>query len=149
MRITTWAEYGLIVSVHLAKRVGEAAVSARDVAEIEGLPADYVEQILLKLRRAGLVNSVRGAKGGYFLARRPAAVTVRDVIEATENRTFEVNCDLRQVDPERCAPGGDCTIRPVWRAVQRQVDELLGSVSLEDLTGPEAEVEEALAAAVR
>lgn len=124
-------------------------MSARDVAEIEGLPADYVEQILLKLRRAGLVNSVRGAKGGYFLARQPAAVSVRDVIEATEDRTFEVNCDLRQVDPERCRAGSECTIRPVWRAVERQVDELLGSVSLEDLTRPEAEVEEMLAAAVR
>ena len=66
MRVTTWAEYGLIVSLHLAKDGGETPTPARDLAERECLPADYVEQILLKLRRAGLVQSVRGAKGGYF-----------------------------------------------------------------------------------
>jgi Rrf2 family protein len=146
VRITTWAEYGLIVSVHLARRAGEKAVSARDVAEYEGLPADYVEQILLKLRRAGLVASVRGAKGGYLLAREPGAVSVKDVIEATEDHTFEVNCDVRKVDEERCAPGSGCSIRPLWRELQRRIDDLLESVSLEDLKGRETEVEEIVSA---
>ena len=82
MRVTTWAEYGLIVSLHLAKDGSDAPTPARDLAEREGLPADYVEQILLKLRRAGLVRSVRGAKGGYFLARDPNTVSVKDVMEA-------------------------------------------------------------------
>jgi Rrf2 family protein len=146
MRITTWAEYGMIVSVHLARRVGAAAVSARDVAECEGLPADYVEQILLKLRRAGLVSSVRGAKGGYLLARDPSEVSVRDVVEATEERTFEVNCDARQVSEDRCAPGAGCSIRPVWRALQRRIDDLLESVTLGDLLGQETDVEEIMSA---
>jgi Rrf2 family iron-sulfur cluster assembly transcriptional regulator len=71
MRITTWTEYSLIISLHLAKRgaTGGGPVAAREIAETERLPGDYVEQILLRLRRAGLVESVRGAKGGYFLAR--------------------------------------------------------------------------------
>src|SRR5947209_20508945 len=82
MRGTTWAEYGLIVSVNLAKRAGQGPagrggpVAARELAEQEKLPHDYVEQILLRLRRAGLVDSVRGAKGGYHLAREPQAITV-------------------------------------------------------------------------
>src|ERR1043166_6885593 len=64
MRVTTWAEYGLIVSIHLAKRSGQGPVAARELSEQERLPHDYVEQILLRLRRAGLVESVRGAQGG-------------------------------------------------------------------------------------
>jgi Rrf2 family protein len=130
-----------MVSLHLAKDGGDSPTPARDLAEREGLPADYVEQILLKLRRAGLVRSVRGAKGGYFLARDPESVTVKDVMEAAENRTFEVYCDAHRVNVTRCGPAGDCSIRPVWRELQRRVDELLSSVSLADLMGEESEVE--------
>ena len=65
MRITTWAEYGVICALHLARRTDEGPVTGRDIAARERLPGDYVEQILLRLRRAGIVQSTRGAKGGY------------------------------------------------------------------------------------
>ncbi len=133
MRVTTWAEYGLIVSLHLAKRSGQGPTPARELAEREHLPHDYVEQILLRLRRAGVVESMRGAKGGYFLARQPAAVTVRDVIEASEGVTFEVPCDVHPVNAERCRPEGSCGIRPVWRLLEQRINETLSSVSLGDL----------------
>jgi Rrf2 family protein len=135
MRVTTWTEYSLIISIHLAKRGrgGHGPVAARELADSERLPADYVEQILLRLRRAGLVESVRGAKGGYFLAREPATISVRDVMTASEHQTFEVNCDSHPVDAERCSPGSTCSIRPVWHALQQRVDELLASISLPDL----------------
>lgn len=140
MRITTWAEYGLIVSVHLAKRAGEGPVAARDMAEKERLPADYVEQILLRLRRAGIVESVRGARGGYLLARPAEDVSVKDVLDASEHGTFEVNCDRHQVDAARCAPGASCAIRPVWRLLHQKIDEVLGAVRLSDLLHEEDEV---------
>ena len=73
MRITTWAEYGLICALHLARRAGTGPVTGRDVATREKLPADYVEQILLRMRRAGIVSSTRGARGGYTLSRDAAA----------------------------------------------------------------------------
>ena len=147
MRITTWAEYGLIVSLHLARQGNGRPRPARDVAEQEGLPPDYVEQILLKLRRAGLVRSVRGARGGYLLARAPEAVTVKDVIEAAEHRTFEVNCEAYPVNAVRCQADGSCGIRPMWRALQRRIDEFLEVVSLADLSADESQVEELLAGA--
>ena len=68
MRITTLAEYGVICALHLARRTTEGPVTGRDVAARERLPVDYVEQILLRLRRAGIVTSTRGARGGYALA---------------------------------------------------------------------------------
>jgi Rrf2 family protein len=141
VRVTTWAEYGLIVALHLAKRRDQGTLPARDIAEAEGLPIDYVEQILLKLRRAGLVTSTRGAHGGYLLARIPAEISVKDVIEAAEHHTFEVNCDVRPIDPTRCSPTTSCSIRPVWRALQQRIDDLLDSVSLAELLHQEVEVE--------
>jgi Rrf2 family transcriptional regulator, iron-sulfur cluster assembly transcription factor len=140
VRVTTWAEYGLLVSVALAKRAGEGPVAARELAEQERLPHDFVEQILLRLRRAGLIDSVRGARGGYFLAREPAAVSVQEVIEAAEHVTFEVNCDLHPVDAQRCSPDASCSLRPVWRMLEQRINELLANVSLADLLREEPQV---------
>ena len=99
-------------------------------------------RILLRLRRAGLVESVRGAKGGYYLAKEPAQISVRDVMTASEHQTFEMNCEHHPVDAERCSPGSSCTIRPVWQALQDRVDDLLGSISLADLLKDQGEVQE-------
>jgi Rrf2 family protein len=140
MRVTTWAEYGLIVSLHLARRAGQGPVAARELSDHERLPHDYVEQILLRMRRAGIVDSVRGAKGGYLLAREPQAVSVKDVIEASEHVTFEVNCELHPVDPARCSPDASCSIRPVWRLLERRINELLSGITLADLMHQEAQV---------
>jgi len=133
MRITTWAEYGLICSLHLARRHGEGPVTGRDIATRERLPTDYVEQILLRLRRAGIVNSTRGAKGGYVLARVPMELTVRDVISASEHGTFDLHCVSHPVAEERCAESQNCSIRPVWLMLQQRIDEALDSVRLSDL----------------
>ncbi len=144
MRVTTWTEYSLIISLHLAKRGRSAIapVAARELADFERLPADYVEQILLRLRRAGLVESVRGARGGYFLAKEPSAISVRDVMAASEHQTFEINCETHPVDSERCSPASTCSIRPVWHALQRRVDDLLAGISLADLMKEEPQVQE-------
>jgi Rrf2 family protein len=140
MRVTTWAEYGLLVSLHLARRVGQGPVAAREMAEKEKLPADYVEQILLRLRRAGLVESVRGARGGYLLSRQPSELTVKDVLDASEHGTFEVNCECHRVDSERCTTENSCAIRPVWQLLQQRIDETLGAIHLSDLLHEESEV---------
>ena len=140
MRVTTWAEYGLIVSIHLARRAGQGPVAARELSGHERLPHDYVEQILLRMRRAGIVDSVRGAKGGYLLAREPQAVSVKDVIEASEHVTFEVNCDVHRVDADRCDPSTACSIRPVWRLLERRINDLLAGITLADLLHAEPEV---------
>jgi len=121
---------------------------ARELADAERLPPDYVEQILLRLRRAGLVESVRGAKGGYFLGRDPGQITVRDVMTASERQTFEVNCETHPVHADRCNPTSTCSIRPVWQALQRRVDDLLSSVTLADLMKDEAQVQELISLGV-
>ena len=133
MRITTWAEYGLICALHLAKRRDDGPVTGRDIAAREKLPADYVEQIMLRLRRAGLVQSTRGARGGYVLARTPEEISVRDVINASELATFDLHCVSHPVDEDRCDAAHECSIRPVWMLLQQKIDGVLEGVRLSDL----------------
>ncbi len=140
MRITTWAEYGVICALHLAKRSEDGAVNGREIAAREGLPADYVEQILLRLRRAGIVTSTRGARGGYALTRPAAEITVREIIAAAELVTFDLHCETHPVDEVRCSSAHECSIRPVWMMLQRRIDEVLDGVFLADLLQTEPAV---------
>lgn len=142
MRITTWAEYGLICSLHLARRASEGPVTGRDVAAKERLPADYVEQILLRLRRADIVKSTRGARGGYVLARPAGEITVRQIIQASELATFELHCISHPVEEERCSESHNCSIRPVWQMLQQRIDDVLEGVRLSDLLHEESVVRE-------
>lgn len=144
MRVSAWTEYSLIIVLHLARRGLESGlpVAARELAEFEKLPPDYVEQIMLRLRRAGVVRSVRGARGGYLLAREPADISVRNVMEASDHQTFEINCESRPVHEDRCGAGSTCSIRPVWHALQQRIDDLLDSITLADLLQEEDAVQE-------
>jgi Rrf2 family protein len=142
VRITTQAEYGLICALHLARRIDDGPVTGREIAAQERLPGDYVEQIMLKLRRAAIVKSTRGAHGGYALARRPDEISVHDVISAAEHSTFEVHYTSHPVEEARCSSSHDCSIRPVWMLLQRRIDDVLQSVRLSDLLMQESQVRE-------
>ena len=132
MRITTWAEYGVICALHLAKRTELGPVNGREIARIERLPGDYVEQILLRLRRAGVITSTRGARGGYVLARPAAEISIRDVIHASELETFDLHCVSHPIEEDRCSASHNCSIRPVWVMLQQKIDDVLQSVTLAD-----------------
>jgi Rrf2 family iron-sulfur cluster assembly transcriptional regulator len=140
VRITTLAEYGVICALHLARRASQGPVTGRDIAARERLPVDYVEQILLRLRRAGLVQSTRGARGGYAIARPPEEISVRDVIAASELTTFDLHCVSHPVEEERCSAAHACSIRPVWMLLQQRIDDVLAGVKLSDLLHEESEV---------
>ena len=140
VRITTWAEYGLISALHLARRQGDGPVTGRAIAEGESLPTDYVEQILLRLRRAGIVGSTRGARGGYMLARPATEITVKDVVAASELQTFDMHCTSSPLNEHRCADSTSCSIRPVWALLQTKIDEVLDGIRLADLLGDEQTV---------
>ncbi len=115
-------------------------MTGRDIAAREQLPADYVEQILLRLRRAGIVTSTRGARGGYVLARPAEEITVRQIIQASELATFELHCVSNPVEEARCSEAHNCSIRPVWQLLQQRIDDVLEGVRLADLLAEEGEV---------
>ena len=119
--------------MHLAKRAAEGPITGREISERERLPGDYVEQILLRLRRADVVHSTRGAHGGYVLARAPELISIREIIAASELTTFDLHCITHPVEEARCAESSNCSIRPVWVLLQRKIDDVLESVHLGDL----------------
>lgn len=130
----------MICALNLARRYGGGPVTGREIANYERLPADYVEQILLRMRRAGIVTSIRGANGGYELARHPGDISVRQVVAASEHTTFDIRCLTHPVAEDRCADSSNCSIRPVWMMLQRRIDDALESVHLADLLQDEPAV---------
>jgi Rrf2 family protein len=140
VRITTLAEYGVICALHLAKRATEGPVTGREIAAREQLPVDYVEQILLRLRRADIVRSTRGARGGYELARDAGSISIRAVIAASETTTFDLHCVSHPVGEERCSSSHTCSIRPVWQLLQQKIDDVLEGIRLSDLLHDESQV---------
>jgi len=135
VRITTWAEYGLICALHLAKRAGEGPITGREIAAGERLPADYVEQILLRLRRAGLVTSTRGARGGYSLTRDPGDIRMSEVLRALEGPIVPMVC--ANEDPIHaldCGRTGFCNVNLMWVRVREAIVSTLESLTLADVS---------------
>src|SRR5215212_11909286 len=92
MMFSTKAEYGVRVMAHLAKRDDDAPVSLGSIAEAEGLPLAYLEHLVQRLRREGLVESRRGARGGYSLSRPAETITMAEVVRALEGEIAPIEC---------------------------------------------------------
>ena len=142
MMFSTRAEYGVRVMAHLARREDDSPVSLGSIAEAEGLPLAYLEHLAQRLRRAGLVESRRGARGGYSLARAADEVTMAEVVEALEGVIAPIECITASPDGALvCAregePGHDpCPTKLLWTRVQGSIVRTLGDLTLADLVLP-------------
>ncbi len=130
MRITSSIEYATRLMVALAAEHGGAPVPAERLAESDNIPADYVSQILAKLRRAGLVTSHRGSAGGYALSRKPAEITLAQVVRAVDGEIFEEVCGRYEAGTKDCRHQGKCSISPVWTKLGDLVTGYFESVTL-------------------
>ncbi|AEB12127.1 RrF2 family transcriptional regulator [Marinithermus hydrothermalis] len=129
MWVSTKAQYGLRALVEIGLR-GPGPVPLKDVAEAQEISQHYLEQIAAALRRAGFIRSVRGAKGGYRLARSPENITALEVVEAMEGSLAPVSC---LEDPESCWQVGHCSTENLWKRVDAAMREVLGKTTLRDL----------------
>ena len=98
MMFSTKAEYGVRVMAHLAATATASAISLASIAEAEGLPLAYLEHLVQRLRRAELVESRRGAHGGYTLARTPEDITMAEVVQALEGEIAPIECITADAD---------------------------------------------------
>ena len=98
MMFSTKSEYGVRVLVELARRGSEEPVPLTEIAEYEGLPLAYLEHLVARLRRAGLIDSRRGAHGGYRLAREASEITMSEVVEALEGSIAPIECISSEPD---------------------------------------------------
>jgi Rrf2 family transcriptional regulator, cysteine metabolism repressor len=147
MMFSTKAEYGVRVMVELARRAGEDRaggdpISLAEIAEHDGLPLAYLEHLVARLRKAGLVDSRRGSRGGYMLARSPVEITMAEVVEALEGSIAPIECISeasdgtivcsRESDPEHA-----CPTKLLWTKVRYAIVRTLQETTLADLVlGP-------------
>lgn len=133
LHVSERAHYGLRAMTELAKAYGQGRLSLAEIAQVERLPAGYLEQLAMPLRHAGLIEGKRGPHGGYELAKPPAEVTVGAVVRALEGPVVPVECLSVEYVPDSCVRESVCLSRSVWQLVKESVDHVLDSVTLADL----------------
>lgn len=138
MRITKQEEYGLRCILQLAQTEPKVPMPVEEIALKEGLSVDYVTKLLIMLRRKGLVQSVRGMRGGYVLARSPEKISVGEVLYAL-GWTFidEEICQHYPGKLSECIHLKGCGIRPIWVSVAKIVYDVMNRTSLASLTQEE------------
>jgi Rrf2 family transcriptional regulator, cysteine metabolism repressor len=136
MRLSTKGRYGTRIMVRLAMLAGRGPSTKQEIAESEGISADYVEQLLTKLRAAGLVESRRGVRGGFVLARDPAQITVADVLAATEGPIRIAPCQER-----RCKRASACATQSVWNEATTALNAVFRARTVQALAQQVADLE--------
>ena len=153
MLFSTKAEYGVRLMVELGRRAGDGSAQAEPVAlaavaQAETLPLSYLEHLVAKLRQAGLVTSVRGAHGGYRLAKPASEILMLDVVEALEGPITPMECfDVDREGRVLCSHESDgdraCATKLLWTRVQGGVTKALAGTTLAELVefagGPKVE----------
>lgn len=137
MKLSTKGRYATRIMVYLAMQQQGVPCRKQEIAEAEGISADYVEQILIRLKAAGLVTSHRGARGGFSLTRPPAEVTVEEVLQATEGPVMLVACR-----DEGCQRETICVTRNIWRAAEAALSEVFSGTVIAELAKQAHEMQE-------
>ena len=114
----------------LAKRFNEGPVRIGDIAEREGISVKYLEQLIIPLKQANFIKSVRGPKGGHMLTRPPEDITVGEVVKALEGG---MNFTVCVGDPDQCERSPDCVTRDIWEAASKAMYDKLDSMTLAGL----------------
>jgi Rrf2 family protein len=136
MRVSTRGRYGLRAMLELARSFGDAPVVMADLAQREGLSRKYLHTLLTGLKAAGLARSVRGAGGGFVLARDPSEIKLKEILHALEGSLCLVDC----VEDERtCDRANGCTARGVWQELSGAIENVLEDLTLADVIATERE----------
>jgi Rrf2 family cysteine metabolism transcriptional repressor len=130
MKLSTKGRYAMRAMLDLAKHYGEGPVLLKDVARREDISERYLEHLFLSLKAAGLVNSVRGAHGGFALSRPPGDIKLMEIMLVCEGQMSLVEC---VTDPDMCSRSPRCATRDVWTELKNAMEKVLDSQTLEDL----------------
>lgn len=136
LKLTKKADYGLIAMRHLAQRADVGACSAKDLADIYGMPQEALAKILQRLTKAGFLLSQYGMNGGYTLARDPRTITAFEVIRAIDGPLFITSCSTTVGG---CGQSARCTVREPLRKVSRSIEEVLERLTIWEMTETQRE----------
>jgi Rrf2 family cysteine metabolism transcriptional repressor len=131
MRISSKGEYGLRALFDLAQHYGEGPIQSRDIHERQGIDENYLNQILISLRKAGLIESIRGPQGGHRLARTPAQITILDALLALEGPLLPT--DSGRDNLPSTEPVDREIVREIWDDMRRQLEQHLAGITIDDL----------------
>lgn len=131
MKLSTKGRYGLKAMFQLAISQGDQPVPLKQIAEKQNLSENYLEQLFSTLRKDGLINSVRGAQGGYLLARPPEEITVGNILRALEGELAPSDCITDGAD--ECEREDICVTKNVWIKIKDSIDQVVDSISLKDM----------------
>lgn len=137
MKLTAQEEYGLRCLLQVARQApagGTSVLSIRDVAEAEGLSADYAAKLLRVLRQEGFVTSARGAAGGYRLARDAREIPLAQVLHALDAPLYDASfCEGFVGQQPQCVHRPSCAVRVLWRTLEGAIEQVLSGLVLADL----------------
>lgn len=132
MKLSTKGRYGLRAYIELAKRSEEGPVSTASISASQEISERYLEQLMSKLKKAGLVRSIRGAGGGYVLAKSPSEVSVGDVLRALEGSLEPVVCAAFHPE-EECPVKEECVTKYVWQQINESVVQAVDNIKIDEL----------------
>jgi Rrf2 family cysteine metabolism transcriptional repressor len=138
MKISTKVRYGARAMLELASHYGAGPMELKEIAKRENISLKYLEQVIVPLRTAGLVKSVRGSKGGYSLAKPPSEIRLNDLIEILQGPLHLIEC---LNDPKVCQKIPYCVTRDIWKEVSEAIEGVFHSVTLEDMVNRRREKE--------
>ena len=145
MKINKQDEYGLRILLRIARSDSAIGLSIPQLSELEGMSQPYVGKIARMLRIAGFIESTRGQKGGYIMAKRPDEIIIKDVISSLGGNLFNKDfCGNHSGEIKFCTNSVDCSIRSLWTILQYTVDKVLANITLNDLIGNEEDARENL-----
>ena len=133
MRLSTKSRYGVRAIFDIAYHSGGFPTQIKEISKRQEVTPRYLEQIFQKLKKAGIVKSIRGPKGGYYLARKPAKIAVSDVIRAMEDSLEPVFCVRPSKGRKKCRRESNCVAQVIWREAGQRLSEYFESVSLEKM----------------
>ncbi|MCH8193446.1 MAG: Rrf2 family transcriptional regulator [Planctomycetes bacterium] len=127
MKVSTRTRYGIRAAIELALHYNQGPLQLRIIAERQQISVKYLEQLVAVLRSGGIVRSLRGAKGGYLLAKAPDQVRMSDIFRCLEGTV------ATSEPSEAAGRSGDCVAQQLWAQVETAVNKVLESVTLQDL----------------
>ena len=130
MKLSTRSRYGVRLMFELALNYGKEPVLLRNIAKNQDISEKYLSKIIIPLKAVGFVNSLRGAHGGYVLAKAPINISMKDIIEVLEGDISPVECVK---NPSLCKRVSVCPTRYVWCKLGNEISETLKNISLEEI----------------
>lgn len=132
MKLSTKGRYGVKAMFELALNYGMDPVSIKTIAERQNISDYYLEQLFSGLRKAGLVKSIRGAQGGYILARKPQDISASDILNILEG-PIEISDCILDDESHSCDRASCCSTRLLWRKISDSVNNVINTTTLQDM----------------